>query len=100
MKNCDEMVNSLFERRKEYISEQMKRRKIVTRTITSMCCVCMVALLGLGVWKGGVFDTVPQTAQDALYPGIKDNFDESKGESLNNPTANNKIIIHQIDEMS
>lgn len=100
MKNCDEMVNSLLERREEYVAEQRRKRKVVTRTITSMCCVCMVALLGFGAWKGGVFDTAPQTTQDALYPGIKDNFDESKGESLNNPTANNKIIIHQIDEMS
>ena len=83
MKNCEEMVNSLFERREEYIAEQMKRRKVVTRTITSMCCVCMVVLLGVGAWRGGIFDTVFQTEQDALYPGIKDDFNES-GEGSSN----------------
>lgn len=100
MKSCDEMVNSLFERREQYITEQRKKRKVVIRTVTSMCCVCMVALLGFGAWKGGVFDTTPQNAHDALYPGIKDNFDESKGESPDDPVANNKIIINEIDDIS
>ena len=101
MKNCDEMVNSLFERREEYVAQQRKRRKVVTCTITSMCCLCLVALLGFGVWKVGVFDTSSQqTTQDTLYPGIKDNFDESKGESPDHSAANNKIIIHQVDTIS
>lgn len=34
MKNCDEMVNSLLERRDRYTAEQEKRRKILTRTVT------------------------------------------------------------------
>lgn len=102
MKNCDEMVNSLLERREQYITEQKRKRKVITRTVTSMCCVCLVALLGFGMWQGGMFNTTPsdQIVEDALYPGIKDNFDESKGESPNNPAANNKIIVHQIDGLS
>lgn len=64
-----------------------------------MCCVCLVALLGFGMWQGGMFNTTPpdQTVEDALYPGIKDNFDESKGESPDNPAANNKIVINTIN---
>lgn len=102
MKNCDEMVNSLLERREQYISEQKRKRKVITSTATSMCCVCLVALLGFGMWQGGMFNTAPsdQIVEDALYPGIKDNFDESKGESPDNPAANNKIIVHQIDGLS
>lgn len=54
------------------------------------------------MWQGGIFHTTPpdQTIEDALYPGIKDNFDESKGESPDNPATNNKIIVHQIDGLS
>ena len=69
---------------------------------TSLCCFCLVALLGFGMWQGGMFNTTPpdQTLEDALYPGIKDNFDESKGESPDNPSANNKIVINTINGIS
>ncbi len=99
MKNSEEMVNSLLERRDLYVTEQKKKKAIITRTVTSMCCVCLVALLGFGMWQGGTFNTTPpdQTVEDALYPGIKDNFDESKGESPDNPAANNKIIINRLN---
>lgn len=67
-----------------------------------MCCVCLVALLWFGIRQGGMFGTAPsdKTAEDALYIGIKDNFDENKGESPDNPAANNKIIINSIDGIS
>ena len=102
MKNSEEMVNSLLERRDKYDAEKKKKRTIITRTVTSMCCFCLVALLGFGMWQGGVFNTTSpdQTLEDALYPGIKDNFDESKGESPNNPAANNKIVINSINGIS
>lgn len=102
MKNCDEMVNSLLERREQYVAEQKRKRRIITRTATSMCCVCLVALLGVGIWQSGMFGTTPpvQSMEDALYPGIKDNFDESKGESPDNPAANNKIVINSIEGVS
>lgn len=102
MKNSNEMVNSLLERRDQYAAEQKRKRKIITHTVTSMCCVCLVALLGFGIWKGGMFYSTPpeQTAEDALYPGIKDSIDESEGESRPNPVAYHKIIIHSIDGIS
>lgn len=102
MKNSEEMVNSLLERREQYNAEQKRKRSIITRTVTSMCCVCLITLLGFGMWQGGMFSTTPpdQTVEDALYPGIKDNFDESKGESPDNPTANNKIVINTINGIS
>ena len=102
MKNSEEMVNSLFERREQYNAEQKRKRSIITRTVTSMCCVCLVALLGFGMWQGGMFNTTPpnQPVEDALYPGVKDNFDESKGESPDNPAANNKIVINTISGIS
>ena len=101
MKNCDEMVNSLLERRKRYAAEQKRKKMVITRIVTSMCCVCLIALLGLGVWHSGMFGTAlpVQTVDDALYPGIKDNFDESKGESPDHPASNNKIVIHEIADI-
>ena len=102
MKNYDETTNDLLERRDRYVADQKKKRKKVMGVATSLCCFCLVALLGFGMWQGGMFNTTPpdQTLEDALYPGIKDNFDESRGESLDDPAANNKIIINSIDGIS
>lgn len=73
MKNSEEMVNSLLERRDRYVTEQKKKKTIITRTVTSMCCVCLVALLGFGMWQGGMFDTTPPaTLNDSINIGEKD----------------------------
>ena len=31
MKNCDEMVNNLFERREQYVAEQKRKRKNIEK---------------------------------------------------------------------
>lgn len=54
MKNYEKLTQDLLARRDRYVAEQKKRRKTA---ITSLCCVCFVALLGLGLWKSGVFHT-------------------------------------------
>lgn len=98
MKNCDEMVNSLLERREQYVIGQKRKRIVFTRTITSLGCICIVALLGFGVWKGKWFGTQSeQKMEDSLSPGIKDTFNENEKESTDNLTDDNKIIVHQID---
>ena len=53
MKNCDEMVNSLLERREQYVAEQKRKKKVLTRTVISICCMCLVILLGFGMWQKG-----------------------------------------------
>ena len=102
MKNYNEMAKDVFRRIEEHEIELRNRRKTISRIITPLCCFCLVALLGFGMWQGGVFNITPsdQTLEDALYPGIKDNFDESKGESPSNPAANNKIVINSISGIS
>lgn len=102
MKNSEEMVNSLLERRDRYVTKQKKKKIIITRTVTSMCCMCLVAILGFGMRQGGMFNSTPpdQTLEDALYPGVKDNFDESKGESPDDPAVNNRIVINTINVIS
>lgn len=73
MKNSEEMVNSLLERRDKYAAEKKRKRTIITRTVTSMCCVCLAVLLGFGMWQGGMFDTTPPaTLNDSINIGEKD----------------------------
>ncbi len=73
MKNYKEIADSVFERREKYETEKKIKRKKVVRTLTPICCVCLVALIGFGAWQGGLFDKKPvQTLEDAVIPGIKD----------------------------
>lgn len=64
MKNCDEMVNSLLERKVRYDDEQKRKRKIIARTASSLCCVCLVVLMGVVVWQSGAFNAEPQDTPD------------------------------------
>lgn len=73
MKNCEEMVHSLLTRRDRYAAAQRRKRAVITRTVIPVGCVCLAALVGVGLWKGGVFDTTPpETAGDAVISGEKD----------------------------
>lgn len=73
MKNCEEMVHSLLARREQYAAAQRRKRAVITRTVIPVGCVCLAALVGVGLWKGGVFDTTPpETAGDAVISGEKD----------------------------
>ena len=54
MKNSNEMFNSLLERRDRYIAEQRRKRKAFIRTATPVCCLCLIVLLGVGIWQSGL----------------------------------------------
>ena len=61
MKNCDEMVNSLLERREQYTAKQKRKRKTIAWTASSFCCVCLVAVAGIGAWQKNHINTAPPT---------------------------------------
>ncbi|MBR4056736.1 MAG: hypothetical protein IKK00_01195 [Oscillospiraceae bacterium] len=56
MKNYDELTKDLLARRDCYIADQKRKRKTALRAASSAACVCLVALLGFGVWKSGMFE--------------------------------------------
>ncbi len=53
MKNYEETINSVFDRIGKYEIEKKRKRKAVTRTVASLCCFCLIALMGIGVWQSG-----------------------------------------------
>ena len=61
MKTCDEMVNSLLERREQYAVTQKKKKRVLVSTITSLCVVAMV---GVAVWKMPSVTEQPPVASD------------------------------------
>ena len=51
MKNYDELTKDLLKRRDSYVAEQKRKRKTAMRVATSFCSICLVALIGFGVWN-------------------------------------------------
>lgn len=58
MKDYNEMANDVFHRIAEYKTIQKRKRKILIRTITPLCVVCLMALMGVGVWQNGLFEQI------------------------------------------
>ena len=86
MKNYNETINSVFDRINEYEVEKRRKRKIITRTVTSLFC-CLVALLGVGVWQSGLIGTTPPTVLDEE----KNNSSISSQQDTNKP--NNSVGV-------
>lgn len=84
MKNSNEMVRSLLERKAEYEENQKRKKKIVIRTVTIFSCICLAVLVSLGVWHGG--------------KNIKS--EPNTNESTEVSFVNNKIVVQQIDSIS
>ena len=51
MKNYDETINYVFERIHKYEIDKKHRRNIMIKTIIPLCCICIVTLIGIGIWK-------------------------------------------------
>ena len=86
MKNSEEMVNSLLERRDKYAAEQRNRKKVMKRVITPICCFCLVALLGIGLWQGDFFKSNPPISDD---PGISTGQEDAAGKGTNDNVLSN-----------
>lgn len=61
MKNYEEIVANLFERRDKYIKNKKKRNKKIIAAVS----LCLALLIGIGVWQSDLFKTPPiDTSKD------------------------------------
>lgn len=83
MKNSDEMVRSLLERRDRYAAEKKRKMTRIAVTLSSLCCVCLAVLAGFGVWR---VTTSPSEPQEPAISGEKD-------PAANNTTGDSLSIV-------
>ena len=111
MKNYNEMANDVLRRIGEHETEQRNRRKTVSRILTPLCCFCLVALLGFGMWQGGMFGATPPTISgEQTLSGDNGNTKPNESTGMNNnhqnqggqtdAPNNNKIVINSIKSIS
>ncbi len=86
MKNCEEMVNSLFERKKQYDTSKKHKRKFLIHTLIPTFCVCIIALMGVAAHYEDLFVKQPeQILEDSTVVGEKDWYGPDEQEP---PTTN------------
>jgi hypothetical protein len=99
MKNYEEVTRSLLERRDRYEAQRSRNRRMMLSVAVSLCCFCLIVGAGVFMGRNGKASSVTPTTviEDAVYPGVTDYFDDKHGQSLTEPSAINKIVIHSID---
>ena len=114
MKNYNEMAENVLRRIEEYEIEQKRKRKVWMRALTSLGCVGIVALMGIGMWKNVSDEPIPNILEGSIIIGengtihedtdVKTPDTEFHNESFQNADIqadiqieDNKIIIHPVD---
>lgn len=111
MKNYNEMANDVLRRIEEHKTIQRNRRRTISRIVTPLCCFCLVAVLGFGMWHGGMFGTTPPAISgEQTLSGDNSNNNPNESTSPNNNQQNqdgqtdvpnnNKIVINSINGIS
>ena len=100
MKNYDETINSVFDRINKYEIEKKRRRNIITKAVSLMCCFCLVALT-VGVWHSGLLSSAPSDVQPGKSDGSSDtgehvNSDLPETDAFTNDTEDSMGIVHII----
>lgn len=61
MKNYNEMANDVLRRIGEHETQKRNRRKLMKKVILPICCFCLVAILGIGLWQSDYFSKTPSS---------------------------------------
>lgn len=94
MKTCEDVVNDLLERRRQYRLQQRKRRNTRIKLISSASCLCLAALLGAGLWCGGAQNQPLPPESPPISSAAKNRIRVNRMDSRTGDTARLKININ------
>ena len=98
MKNYDETISTVFDRIGQYHKHQKRKKEIVVRTVTPLCCLCAIAVIGFAIWGHGKTPDTPQfTMEEPLSTTTPVISSPGLAESTQ-ATSSNKIIIHPMED--
>ena len=78
MKTYEQMAHDALKRIDEYEGRKLERKKTVTRIAVPAMSFCLVALIGLGMWKSGLLKKQSVPIVDANEPGTQTESTDSK----------------------
>lgn len=66
MKNYEEVTKGLLERRDRYMAKKRRKRQKMIAVTAPAFCICLIALLSVGVWRSIIQQDVPPISME--YP--------------------------------
>jgi predicted nucleic acid-binding Zn ribbon protein len=109
MKSCDEMAKNIIRRVEDYEVKKQHKQKMIFRTALSLTSLCIVALIGFGVWnfrnKGINNDYINENnnyvSEENNYVSEKNDYDNE--ESFNGYEVikmnSDRIVYNSFDEL-
>lgn len=101
MRKREEMLRDLHRRMDKYESDIRMKRAKVTKVAASVTPVCAVAIVGVGLWKGGILtphsdqlisNTVDSTTSDVILSANKDaSADKNTNNNKNGESATSAV---------
>ena len=86
MKNYDETIESVFRRINEYEVAKKQKRNRMLKAALPLCCFCVAALVGVGMWQSGLFGAKPPVPVDGT-PGQASTDQPSESAPAESSTA-------------
>ena len=93
MKNYNEMANDVLRRIGEHENNQRNRRKNMKKVILPICCFCLVAILGIGLWQGDYFSKTPSVKSENSTVVDENNYAEPQ---TNNQSSEDREFVGMI----
>ena len=98
MKNYKEMADSVFKRSRKILAERARKKSFIQRVSATVFCCCLVVLLGVGVWKSGVFNQPPLIISTGDDSSINLNNSTSTSDTPNLPTESDKTELQESEQ--
>ena len=93
MKNYNEMANDVLRRIGEHEINQRNRRKNMKKVILPICCFCLMAILGIGLWQGDYFSNTPSVKSENSTIVDENNYAQPQ---TNNQSSEDREFIGMI----
>ena len=97
MKNIDETIQTVSDRIGQYHAKQKRRKDILVRTVTPLCCLCAIAVIGFAVWGQNQTPDAPQFTMEEPLSTTTPTVTTPSVTEPTQPISSNKIIIHPMD---
>lgn len=97
MKNIDDTIQTVSDRIGQYHAKQKRRKDILVRTVTPLCCLGIIAVLGIAVWGQGKSPDTPQFTMEQPLSTTTPTVTTPSVTEPTQPISSNKIVIHPLE---
>lgn len=98
MKNYKEMANDVIRRIDEYETAHRRKRTMIIHVVTSLCCICLIALLSFELWQNRQVKTKSLIPLKVLTDMTEKDNDHENKENITSLSSSNHAISKELQE--